>query len=287
MKVIRSIAEMQQATAAIKRTGGRLALVPTMGALHAGHAALMRRAGADGAAVVVSIYVNPTQFGPQEDFNRYPRDLDRDAALCAGEAVDIVFAPVDTEMYPAAASAGAGLAASRWVEELVLAKRFEGERRPGHFRGVCTVVAKLFNIVQPDLAAFGQKDFQQLAVITRMVRDLCYPIEIIPVPTVRESDGLALSSRNRYLNLSERAQATLLWKALNTAKDLVASGERQVATVQAALVRALQLAPSVRIDYAEIVDADTLEPVREAKSGDVALIAAYLGQTRLIDNLRL
>ena len=287
MKIIRSIAEMQQAAAAIKRTGGRLALVPTMGALHAGHAALMRRVRADGTAVVVSIYVNPTQFGPQEDFNRYPRDLDRDAALCAGEAVDIVFAPVDTEMYPAAAREGTALTASSWVDELVLAKRFEGERRPGHFRGVCTVVAKLFNIVQPDRAAFGQKDFQQLAVMTRMVRDLCYPIEIIPVPTVRESDGLALSSRNRYLNPAERAQAARLWQALNTAKDLFASGERQAATLQAALVSALQLGPSIRIDYAEIVGAETLEPVREAKSGAVALIAAYLGQTRLIDNLRL
>ena len=287
MKIIRSISEMHQAAAAIRQTGGRLALVPTMGALHAGHASLMRRAGADGAAVVVSIYVNPTQFGPQEDYNRYPRDLDRDAALCAGEAVDIVFAPVDTEMYPAAGCGDTAPAAPTWVEELALAKRFEGERRPGHFRGVCTVVAKLFNIVQPDRAAFGQKDFQQLAVITRMARDLCYPIEIIPVPTVRESDGLALSSRNRYLNPSERTQATCLWNALNTAKDLVASGERRVATLQAGLRRTLQLVPAIRLDYAEIVSAETLEPVNDVNSGDIALIAAYLGQTRLIDNLRL
>ena len=287
MKIIRSISEMHQAAAAIRQTGGRLALVPTMGALHAGHASLMRRAGADGAAVVVSIYVNPTQFGPQEDYNRYPRDLDRDAALCAGEAEDIVFAPVDTEMYPAAGCGDTAPAASTWVEELALAKRFEGERRPGHFRGVCTVVAKLFNIVQPDRAAFGQKDFQQLAVITRMARDLCYPIEIIPVPTVRESDGLALSSRNRYLNPSERTQATCLWNALNTAKDLVASGERRVATLQAGLRRTLQLVPAIRLDYAEIVSAETLEPVNDVNSGDIALIAAYLGQTRLIDNLRL
>ena len=279
MKIIRSLTEMQRAAAAIKRTGCRLALVPTMGALHAGHAALIRRASADGAAVVVSIYVNPTQFGPHEDFGRYPRDLDHDAALCEGESVDLIFAPRDDEMYPVPA-------ATTWVDELALTKRFEGERRPGHFRGVCTVVAKLFNIVQPDVAAFGQKDFQQLAVITRLVRDLCYPIEIIPVPTVRESDGLALSSRNRYLTPAERVQATSLWKALSTAKDLFASGERQATALQAALVRTLQLAPSVRVDYAEIVAAETLEPVTEVQPGAVALIAASLGQTHLLDNVR-
>jgi len=277
VKIIRHIAEMQATATALKRAGRRLALVPTMGALHAGHATLMRRARAGGAATVVSIYVNPTQFGPHEDFNRYPRDMEADAALCAGESVDIIFAPLDAEMY-------AGNAASTWVEETALAKRLEGERRPGHFRGVCTVVAKLFNIVQPDIAAFGQKDFQQLAVITRMVRDLGYPIEVLPVPIVREADGLALSSRNRYLNPPERAQATILWQALSTAQKLFATGEYRTAQLQASLLRTLQLAPAIRLDYAEIVSAATLEPVTDVKTGAVALLAAHFGQTRLIDN---
>ena len=285
MKIIRRISEMHQAAVAIKRSGCRLALVPTMGALHTGHAVLMRRAGEGGAAVVVSIYVNPTQFGPQEDFNRYPRDFDHDVGLCAGALVDIVFAPFDAEMYSASRPGYAG--ASTWIEELALAKHLEGERRPGHFRGVCTVVAKLFNIVQPDLATFGQKDYQQLAVIMQMVRDLCYPLDIIPVPTVREPDGLAFSSRNRYLSPADRAQATTLWKALNVAKDLFAKGERNPAQLQASLQHTLQQAPAIRLDYAEIVDGETLQPVVEVKPGAVALIAAYLGQTRLIDNIRL
>ena len=277
VKIIRHIAEMQSTAAALKRAGRRLALVPTMGALHTGHATLMRRARAGGAATVVSIYVNPTQFGPHEDFNRYPRNMEADAALCAGESVDIIFAPLDAEMY-------AGNAASTWVEETTLAKQLEGERRPGHFRGVCTVVAKLFNIVQPDSAAFGQKDFQQLAVITRMVRDLGYPIEILPVPIVREADGLALSSRNRYLNPTERAQATILWQALSAAQKLFATGEHRAAPLQASLLRTLQLAPAIRLDYAEIVSGATLEPVTDVQTGAVALLAAHLGQTRLIDN---
>ena len=276
---------MSEASTALQRRGCPVALVPTMGALHTGHAALMRQAHAGGAAVVVSVYVNQTQFGPHEDFGRYPRDLDRDAGLCAGESVDILFAPTDAEMYPAGWTGATG--ASTWVEELALAKRLEGERRPGHFRGVCTVVSKLFNLVQPDQALFGQKDYQQLAVITRMVRDLCYPIEIIPVPTVREADGLALSSRNRYLSPTDRAQAPILWKALNVVQDQFAKGERNSAQLQAILRQTLQQVPSLRLDYAEIADGETLEPVGEVHSGAVALVAASLGQTRLIDNIRL
>jgi pantoate--beta-alanine ligase len=268
---------MQAASADVKRRGRRLALVPTMGALHEGHATLIRHAREGGAAVVVSIYVNPTQFAPHEDYRQYPRDVDRDAAVCTRESADIVFAPADAEMYFAEAST--------WVEETRLAKRLEGERRPHHFRGVCTVVAKLFNIVHPDLAVFGQKDYQQLKVVERMVRDLCYPIQIVPAPTVRELDGLALSSRNRYLSASERAQATVLWKALNVARDLFQEGERATHRLQTAMVRAVQLAPAARLDYAEIADADTLEPVAEVKPGHIALIAAHVGQTRLIDNL--
>ncbi len=277
VKLIRSVAEMQEASATVKRSGRRIALVPTMGALHEGHVALMRKARERGAAVVVSIYVNPTQFGPTEDFKQYPRDLDKDTTVCVRESVDVVFAPSDAEMY--------SNDASTWVEELQLARRLEGERRPHHFRGVCTVVAKLFNIVQPDTAVFGQKDYQQLKVVQRMVRDLCYPIEIVPVPTVREPDGLALSSRNQYLSPEERAQATVLWKALNTAQDLFNAGERNAHRLETAMLRAIQLAPAARLDYAEIADAETLEPVTEVKRGNIALVAALIGKTRLIDNL--
>ena len=271
---------MHEAVTALKHSGQRLALVPTMGALHAGHAALMRQV--PGATVIASIYVNPTQFGPKEDFTKYPRTLAADSALCEQAGVALVFAPTDAEMYPN------GLAAvSTWVEESQVARRLEGERRPGHFRGVCTVVAKLFNIVQPDVAVFGQKDFQQLKVIQRLVRDLRYPLEIIPVPTVRESDGLALSSRNRYLTPAERAQASIIWKSLNATRELFRAGEHDPARLQAGLRHALETIPGLRLDYAEIADAETLEPVAVAQSGNVVLIAAYLGQTRLIDNLLL
>jgi pantoate--beta-alanine ligase len=282
MKVIRSVAEMQQAVGAVKRTGRRVALVPTMGALHEGHATLMRNAREEGAAVVVSIYVNPTQFGPHEDFARYPRNLDKDSVLCQRESVDVIFAPADEEMYPDGPQTPP---TSTWVDETAVAKRLEGERRPGHFRGVCTVVAKLFNIVQPDVAVFGQKDYQQLLVIQRMVRDLCYPIKIVPVPTMRETDGLAMSSRNQYLEPEERVQAVLLWKALTTAQTLFNGGERNVHRIQTAMARTIQLAPAARIDYAEIADGETLQPVHELKRGNVALLAVHLGKTRLIDNL--
>ncbi len=283
MKLIRSVAEMQEASAGVKRSGRRVALVPTMGALHEGHAALIRKARDRGAAVVVSIYVNPTQFGPTEDFRQYPRDLDQDCSLCVRESVDVVFAPHDSEIYPA--PSGVNAAASTWVEETQLTKRLEGERWPHHFRGVGTVVAKLFNIVQPDTAVFGQKDYQQLKIVERMVRDLCYPIEIVAVPIVRHPDGLAVSSRNQYLTSEERAQATVLWKALTTAQALFNEGERNVHRLETAMLRAVQLAPVARLDYAEIADADTLEPATEAKRGNIALLAAHIGKTRLIDNL--
>ena len=282
MKLIRSVKEMQGASATAKRGGRRIALVPTMGALHDGHVALMRKAREQGAAVAVSIYVNPTQFGPHEDFKQYPRDLDADCTVCVRESVDVVFAPYDAEMYEGGAHSHQ---ASTWVEETALAKRLEGERRPGHFRGVCTVVAKLFNAAQPDVAVFGQKDYQQLKIVQRMVRDLCYPIEIVSVPTVREPDGLALSSRNQYLSAEERAQATVLWKALNIAADLFNEGEHNAHRLETATVRAVQLAPAARLDYAEIADAETLEPVHEAQRGNIALLAVHIGKTRLIDNL--
>jgi pantoate--beta-alanine ligase len=280
MKVIRTGGEMQEVVSALRRAGRSIAFVPTMGALHAGHAALMCHA--PDTAVVVSIYVNPTQFGPKEDFTKYPRTLESDCSLCEQAGAAVVFAPTDAEMYPSGVAA-----VSTWVDELQIARRLEGERRPGHFRGVCTVVAKLFNIVRPDLAMFGQKDYQQLKVIQRMVRDLRYPIEIVPVPTVRETDGLALSSRNRYLASTERAQASIIWKSLNTARELFQSGERDPVHLQDGMRRTLEVVNGIRLDYAEIADAETLEPVATMQSGNVALIAAYFGQTCLIDNLLL
>jgi pantoate--beta-alanine ligase len=282
MKLIRSVQEMQEGATAVKQAGRRIALVPTMGALHEGHIALIRRARERNAAVVISIYVNPTQFGPTEDCKQYPRDLDGDVALCTRESVDVVFAPSDAEMYTHSA---AGEPASTWVDETHVGQRLEGDRRPDHFRGVCTVVAKLFNIVRPDVAVFGEKDFQQLKVVERMTRDLCYPIEIVPVPTVRDPDGLALSSRNRFLSGEERAQATVLWKALTAAQDLFNEGERNAHRLETAMMRTIQFAPAARVDYAEIADAATLHPVHKIKRGDVALLAVHIGKTRLIDSL--
>ncbi len=282
MDTVRTIDDMRAAAAALKRSGRQLALVPTMGALHGGHVALIRQARAQGAAVVVSIYVNPTQFGLNEDFRQYPRDIEADSQLCDREHADALFAPSDSQMYPG----GPGpLAVATWVEETVLSRRFEGERRPGHFRGVCTVVAKLFNIVQPDLAVFGQKDYQQLKVVQRMVRDLAYPIQIVPVPTVREPDGLAMSSRNQRLAGSERVQATVLWKALSVARDLHNEGEQNAHRLESAMQRTVGLAPAARLDYAQVVDGETLEPVAKVQSGSIALIAVHVGKVRLIDNL--
>jgi pantoate--beta-alanine ligase len=277
VKVVRTGKEMHAASAEAKRSGRRVALVPTMGALHEGHAALIRKAHEQDTSVVVSIYVNPTQFGPHEDFKKYPHDLEADSCVCQREEVDVVFAPPDDEMYP-------GGALTAWVEETKLETRFEGERRPGHFRGVCTAVAKLFNIIQPDIAVFGRKDYQQLKVVERMAHDLCYPVEIMSVPTVREPDGLAMSSRNQYLTAAERAQATVLWKALNVARDLFNGGERSPHRLEAVMQRTVSLAPAARLDYAAIADAETLEPIREAQPGNIALLAAYVGSTRLIDN---
>lgn len=262
-----------------------------MGALHEGHVALMRKAREHGAMVVVSVYVNPTQFGPHEDFKQYPRDLEADARLCEPEGVDAVFAPSDEEMYPGGVAfeedASRGLLYFTFVEESLLSRRLEGERRPGHFRGVCTVVAELFNIVQPDNALFGQKDYQQLKIVERMVRDLRFPVEIIPVPTVREADGLALSSRNQRLSKAERSQATVLWKALSVARELFDQGERDARRLEAAMSHAVALAPSARLDYAKVANAVSLETVDKVQRGNVVLIAAQVGKTRLIDNLTL
>lgn len=291
MEIIRTVREMRAASTVVKRSGRRVALVPTMGALHEGHAALMRKAREHGAMVVVSVYVNPTQFGPREDFAQYPRDLEADARLCERERVDAVFAPSDDEMYPGGVAIDAhgnrGLLYFTFVEESLLSRRLDGERRPGHFRGVCTVVAELFNIVQPDSALFGQKDYQQLKIVERMVRDLRFPVEIIPVPTVREADGLALSSRNQRLSKAERSQATVLWKALSMARELFSQGEHNAGRLEAAISHTVSLAPEAHLDYAKIVDVESLEPVDKVQRGNVILIAAHVGKTRLIDNLTL
>ncbi len=255
-------------------------LVPTMGALHDGHAALIdhaRHLAGRGGLVVVSIFVNPTQFGPAEDFTRYPRTLDADRKLCVEHGADVIFHPTAEAMYPSGFSA--------FVDESEVSARLCGASRPGHFRGVCTVVLKLFQITQPDSAVFGLKDFQQCAVIRRMVRDLNVPVRIVPVETVREPDGLALSSRNRYLSAEERAHASVLRRALLAASAAFVAGETSAAKLRRLLLKTIATAPLARLDYAEIADADTLRPVREVRRGTVLALAVFFGKTRLIDNL--
>jgi pantoate--beta-alanine ligase len=285
MRIVRTVSEMQKAAAGWKRQGLSVAFVPTMGYLHAGHISLMERArklAGKGGRVVVSIYVNPTQFGPREDFGRYPRDFKRDAALCRGSGVDAIFAPDNREMYPAEAY-------STHVVEEQLSKGMEGASRPTHFRGVTTVVAKLFNIVQPDYAVFGAKDFQQAAVIQRMVTNLNFPLKIVVAPTFREADGLAMSSRNKYLVGDLRMQATALWRAIQLAQDMVASNKRSVsaAKLKTQLTKLIQSAPSARVDYIEFFEPTTLVPVREVRKRTQIALAVFVGKTRLIDNASL
>jgi len=271
-----TIAEVRAAVSEARRAGKSIGFVPTMGALHRGHAALVEAARAECDLVVVSIFVNPTQFGPNEDFARYPRTLDADRAVCENAGCDVLFVPAVAEMYPA------GFAT--FVEVPALATGLCGRSRPTHFRGVCTVVAKLFNIVAPDVAYFGEKDAQQVRILARMTRDLDLPIRVSPQPTVREPDGLALSSRNRYLDADQRAQATVLHRALQAAAADVAVGERRADAVRERLVRTIATAPLARLDYAEVVDGETLQPV-ETLAGPVLLaLAVKFGETRLIDN---
>lgn len=260
----------------------RRVLVPTMGALHRGHGELIRIArDAAGPAgeVVVSIFVNPLQFAPGGDYEKYPRPEPVDDEFCREAGVDILFRPAVAEMYPDDFSVS--------VEESSLANTLEGKSRPGHFRGVCTVVAKLFHLLSPAAAVFGEKDFQQLAIIRRMVRDLNFAIEIIGAPTVREADGLAFSSRNEHLKPDERQQASVLERGLQEARRLVAQGERSTQTILDATRGVIATAPLARIDYLEIVNAETLRPETESGADSVIVVAAFLGQTRLIDNLRL
>ena len=276
--LVRTEAEVRSAIQAARGAQRQIGLVPTMGALHAGHLSLVEAARVHCDYVVVSIFVNPTQFGPHEDFDRYPRQLEQDCKRLEGRA-ELVFAPTVEVMYPPGFST--------FVEPPQVARRWEGECRPGHFRGVATVVLKLFTLVQPDLAYFGEKDYQQLQVIRRMVADLNLPIEIIGCPLIRDDDGVALSSRNQHLSSEERERARALSAALFAAKRAVAEGERSVERLVTRMTEILQAAPVDRIDYVTIVDPESLEPVEEVDRPLQALIAAHVGATRLIDNLRL
>ena len=279
---------MQRLARGWQRAGVRVGFVPTMGYLHAGHLSLVHRArrlvGRRGK-VVVSIYVNPTQFGPQEDLSRYPRDLARDARLCRQVGVDVIFAPDDKQMYP---RDGAD-AFSTFVVEEGLSGGMEGKSRPTHFRGVTTVVAKLFNIVQPELAVFGVKDYQQAAIVKRMARDLNFPLKIVVAPTLREADGLAMSSRNKYLVGELRAQARVLWLSLKKARAVVRKSSRPTpaARLKAELKRLIERAPAARVDYVEFFNPETLIPVRSVTRGTQMALAVFIGKTRLIDNARL
>jgi pantoate--beta-alanine ligase len=288
MRIVRSVAAMQRLARGWQRAGVRVGLVPTMGYLHAGHLSLVRRARqrvGRGGKVVVSLYVNPTQFAPTEDFSRYPRDLARDAGLCRAEGVDALFAPGDEQMYPR----GDGAGFSTFVVEEALSRGMEGKSRPSHFRGVTTVVAKLFNIVQPNLAVFGAKDYQQAAIVKRMVRDLNFPLKIVVAPIFREADGLAMSSRNKYLVGDLRPQAPVLRRALQEARTQVRQAARPIpaARLKAALKRLIERAPAARLDYVEFFDPNTLVPAPRVARGAHMALAVFIGKTRLIDNARL
>jgi pantoate--beta-alanine ligase len=280
MQIIHDPREMQRAALALRSAGRRIAFVPTMGALHEGHMRLVDEAKRLGDFVVVSVFVNPTQFGPKEDFSKYPRTLDADAALCRERGADCVFAPPSDGMYAPDFST--------YVNEELCSQGLCGDFRPGHFRGVATVVTMLFNVVQPHVAIFGAKDGQQCAVIRKMVDDLFMPVEIVVAETVREADGLALSSRNRYLSPELRVKAPALYRALLAAKGAVASGEREAGVVRAAFETALSGEPAFRLQYFTLADARTMAPVATVTPGKtLAVVAAYLGETRLIDNLPL
>jgi pantoate--beta-alanine ligase len=276
MKTTKTIAELRRAVAHARMRGEDIGFVPTMGALHDGHLSLVRAAKHRCRCVVVSVFVNPAQFGPNEDLSRYPRTPEKDAELLAREGANIVFFPPMAEMYDPTPTV--------WVDVEGLSDRNEGRVRPGHFRGVATVVAKLFNIVQPDVAFFGQKDAAQLAVIRRMVRELRYAVEIVGCPIVREADGLAMSSRNAYLSSEERRQAAVLSRALRTAEDAFARG----VTASNALVTGVRQVLSgepISVDYVEVLDPDTLLPVDEIKAPTLLAVAARVGSTRLLDNI--
>lgn len=276
MLLLNTSKQMQSWSLSQKRKGKTIAFVPTMGALHEGHLALVDEARKHCDLVVMSIYVNPAQFGPEEDLGKYPRDTERDLALAKGRRTDAVFLPANEEIYPA------GYQTFINVEEV--AKPLCGASRPGHFRGVATVVAKLFNIILPNVAIFGEKDFQQLVVIKRMVKDLNFPIEIIGHPIVREKDGLAMSSRNRYLSDVEHAAALSIFKSLCEAEAMVKNGEKDAAKIISKVISTIEANGIMRIDYVNVVDPETLADVGEVAKPALLAIAAFAGKTRLIDN---
>jgi pantoate--beta-alanine ligase len=277
MKLIKTIDEMHALRTATRKSGKCLGLVPTMGALHEGHLSLVRAAREESDAVAVSIFVNPTQFGPHEDFSKYPRNLESDSRMLEQEHVDVIFAPSVNDMYPAGALT--------WVTVEGMSDRLCGKSRPGHFRGVTTVVSKLFHIIEPDVAFFGQKDAAQVAIIRRMVRDLKMRVEIEICPITRESDGLALSSRNAYLNPEERKSALILHRSLRRAQTLFEGGERTPAKLIEAGKQEFGSEPKARLDYFEIVDPDSLEQATTIATRALIAVAAFIGNTRLIDNI--
>ena len=276
MNVAYTVKEVREQVKAWKKEGLSVGLVPTMGYLHEGHASLMKKAVEENDRVVASVFVNPTQFGPTEDLESYPRDFDKDCALCESIGVNLVFHPEPEEMYAPDFCT--------WVDMDVLSKTLCGKSRPIHFRGVCTVVSKLFNIVTPDRAYFGQKDAQQLAIIRRMVRDVNMDIEIVGCPIVREEDGLAKSSRNTYLNEEERAAALILSKAVFLGQKMAADGETDTAVIKKAMIEKIESEPLAKIDYVEIVDGLSMQPVDKIEGSILAAMAVYIGKTRLIDN---
>jgi pantoate--beta-alanine ligase len=277
MTVCSTVQEVRAFSRATRKAGKKIGFVPTMGALHEGHLSLVRAAKAQSDAVVVSIFVNPTQFGPNEDFSKYPRTFEGDRKLLESEGADLVFAPSVEEMYPS------GTVTFVTVEGL--SERLDGVSRPGHFRGVTTVVSKLFNIIEPDLAFFGQKDAAQVAIVRRMVRDLKIPVEIVVCPIVREPDGLAMSSRNAYLNGEERKRALVLRRSLMAAEDVFKNGERRASKLIESGLRVFAAEPAVRLDYFQVVDPETLESVEIVSRPTLVAVAGYVGATRLIDNV--
>jgi pantoate--beta-alanine ligase len=277
MKIVHSPVEMQRRALELKREGRVVGFVPTMGFLHEGHLSLMRKVRERCDVLVASIFVNPTQFGPNEDLDAYPRDFERDEALCAEVGVDLLFYPRPEVMYADNASV--------WVNEESLSGVLCGESRPGHFRGVCTVVTKLFNLVLPDLAVFGEKDAQQLRIIERMVRDLNFPIEIVRGAIVREADGLALSSRNKYLSPEQRTNALGLKRSLDGMASAVREGQCNVAVLKQAMTELIQAIPEAQIDYIAFVDDATLQPVERVSDAVLVALAVRMGSTRLIDNV--
>ncbi len=277
MEVAKTVAEVRRFVVLARKQAKRIGLVPTMGALHIGHISLIKAAKEDCDVVVVSIFVNPTQFGPNEDFEKYPRPIENDLEICEQHDVDVVFAPTVEQMYP--------MQNLTWITVDKLTEPLCGRSRPGHFRGVTTVCAKLFNIIQPSVAFFGQKDAQQAIVIKRMVADLNMPLEIVVCPTVREDEGLAISSRNKYLSEQQLQDATNIYKSLCKAREMIESGTRDAGGIIAEMRGVMGQAPSLEIEYANILDSESLEDVAEVTGGVLIAVAVRVGSTRLIDNI--